>query len=741
MPVSIYRFGPYEFQASNGDLRKQGLRIKLQPKPQQILQALLEHAGQTVKRQDLNTRLWPQDTFVDFDQGLNVAIKKLRYALNDSSDAPRYIETVPGVGYRFLVPPEIVHESSALVSSAALVDRSLQNEDASRPNVHNGNLQTQLQPSPASAESANGARNLSADSAAPVAPKMPWVRVFAAAIALTFAIVIVSAVAMLLPRSTTQTLRLNLTLPARLRLLTTEAGRGLALSPDGTRIVFPALDANGKTELWMRRMDALDPQPLPGTEDGAFPFWSPDGENIAFFTDLRLKRLRLRDGLVREICPAESARGGIWTKEDLIVFAPSTRTELYKVSAGGGVPIPVTKLDEKHHTTHRWPALLPDGRHFVYLAANHETPDVPAEIYLASLDGSSNERIIDADSNAVVVSDRLVFVSAGKLMSRRLDVEHHRAEATATILAEGVGYYHGSWYGSFAAGAQSLIYRQQKSPGEQVIARFDRQGKRLGTVSTPGNYQTVSLSPDGQVVAAACGDPAMGICVIQPDGSMTKLPGVIGFDVAWSPDSRSVAYDLHGQSNSEVRIKEVESKTPERTISSRWEGVGSWLPDGKHLLLIGDDSSVNVFDLQTGKRRNYLPPSPRLAHARISPNGKWVAYDSDATGSWEVYLASYPVASVKYQVSTSGGMEPRWRGDSRELYYLGAGEDLFAVPIVPNGNGLRIGQAMALFHPPILSPPRDRDCCDVNRDGSEFFVVSDLQPQPAELVVISHWEQ
>jgi len=716
MSAPLYRFGPYEFGASSGDLRKQGMRIKLQPKPQQVLRALLERAGETVKRQELHARLWPDDTFVDFDQGLNVAIKKLRDALNDSTGAPLYIETVPAVGYRFLVIPEIVNDRGGL----AVVSSGLKLvTEESQPHA------------PGSGLPRNTGR--------PAVQPKSWVRLFVAAMAFALVVLMVSAFAILRPHTKIQTLRLSLTLPADLKLLTAEGGGGLALSPDGTRIVFPASDPDGKTRLWMRRMDTIDPQSLPGTEGGTFPFWSPDGENIGFFTETRMKRLRLRDGVVREICPAASARGGIWTKEGQIVFAPSTRTALYKVSVDGGIPIPITTLDEKRETTHRWPALLPDGKHFIYLAASHDSANVPAEIYLASLDGSSNDRIVDADSNAVVISDKLIFVSAGKLISSRLDVEHHRAEETVTILAEGVGYDHGSWFGSFATGAQSLVYRPQTSPAVQVIARFDRHGKRLGDLTKPGVYHTVNVSPDGQTIAAACGDPDIGVCLIQRDGAVTRLPGVIGFDAVWSPDSESVAYDIHGQSSLEIRIKNVAKNSSERTIAQS-AGVSSWDPDGRHLL-IGHDGDIEVLDLMTGERRNYLPRSPHLAHVRISPNRKWVAYDSDESGSQEVYLASYPIASAKYRVSKQGGVGPRWRGDSRELYYLGPGETLLAVPITPDADTVRIGQPQALFQAPVLSSPRDRDCCDVSQDGSQFFVVTDKQPAPSEFVVISHWTQ
>jgi DNA-binding winged helix-turn-helix (wHTH) protein len=260
-----YTFGAYTFNPTTGELRKHDISVKLQRKPQQVLVALLERAGEPVSRPELHVRLWHGDTFVDFEQGLNVAVKKLRDALCDSADEPRYVQTVPGIGYRFIgqlegVPAAIQQPAAAPVTVSA-----------SAPAV-------------------------SAEFEKPNLSTMNWTRRFRASVALISAAVL--AIALFAASSSlrhghAKPMRVTLSFEPDVRMVTIGDEAGLALSPDGRRVVFSAMDASGRTKLWLRRLDVLQPEPLPGTESGSFPFWAPTGDKLGFFADAKLKWLDL----------------------------------------------------------------------------------------------------------------------------------------------------------------------------------------------------------------------------------------------------------------------------------------------------------------------------------------------------------------------------------------------------------------------------------------------------------------
>jgi DNA-binding winged helix-turn-helix (wHTH) protein len=435
-----HTFGPFEFEPNSGSLRKRGVRLKLQRQPAQILQALLEDPGKTVSRSDLCSRLWPQDTFVDFDQSLNVAVRKLRDALCDSADEPRYVATETGIGYRFIAP--VVRHNGGHPS-----------EPCEKP-----------VPPPAAAPK-------------PYHRWRKWVRV-----AIPVCTIGVFLVIFILLRSRADrpgALQAAIPFPPGVHLVTNGENAGLAVSPDGRTVAFSAVGANGQPMLWLRRLNSLDPAPIPGTEMGAFPFWSPDGGSLGFFTDLELRRVHLSSGRVSRICDVQSGRGAAWASDGDIVFAPSTRTAIYRISSSGGEPIPVTHLDGEKFTTHRWPSLLSDGKHFVYVAARHDRPQ-PAALFLGSLDGSPERFIAEADTNAIAVPGGLLFLSGGKLLVQGFNQSATALDAGATVAAEGVDYDSGLWLAAFAIGGDSLLFRKRPETGSrQTISWFDARGKRL----------------------------------------------------------------------------------------------------------------------------------------------------------------------------------------------------------------------------------------------------------------------
>src|SRR5215472_6875294 len=375
-----YRFGQFELDLAGRSLRKDGIRIKLQPKPYELLLVMLERPGELISRQELHRRLWAHGTFVDYEQGLNVAVKKLRDALCDTADQARYIETQSGRGYRWVANVE--------VSVPDLPATGIAMSGAATP----------LQRPTESATSIEGARVQIASSA-----PTSWRAIRPLILGVAIVAVIVAIV---LTRRTSggrvQPVRAVLALPGDFQLLTTGDNAGLALSPDGSRLVFSAVSHDGRSGFWLRSLDSLQAQELAGTEEGAFPFWSPDGKQIAFFTFTQLKKIDLATGTVTIICDANSGRGGAWLSATELLFTKGTTEGIYRISADGTNLRPVTSV-QAPYTTHRWPEVLPGGKHFIFLAASHSNDSEPAVIMMGSLDGAQPKLLVHTGSAAKVV--------------------------------------------------------------------------------------------------------------------------------------------------------------------------------------------------------------------------------------------------------------------------------------------------------------------------------------------------
>ena len=320
-----YRFSHFEVHPDELEVRKHGIRLKLQEQPFRLLQALLERPGTLVTREELHARLWPDDTFVDFDHGLNAAAARLRQALGDSARLPRFIESVPRRGYRFIAPVEVVPVEPGVGTAEA----------------------------PAAPELAAVQRR-----------ERGWRRAFVAA---SMLIAIATVIWWLQSRDRperVQSFKVPVTPPEGTRFVEDDP---IALSPDGRFMAFAAADSSGESELWIRPMDEVAARRLEGTKGAAFPFWSPDSQSIAFFANGTLNRVGVSGGLPKILCKAPDGRGGTWNRENTIVFDPSLSSPLYQVPATGGEPKAVTALDAaSQEFSHRWPFFLPDGRHFLY---------------------------------------------------------------------------------------------------------------------------------------------------------------------------------------------------------------------------------------------------------------------------------------------------------------------------------------------------------------------------------------
>jgi eukaryotic-like serine/threonine-protein kinase len=543
---------------------------------------------------------------------------------------------------------------------------------------------------------------------------------------------------------------------------------GLALSPDGRRLAFVASGPDGRAVVWVRPLDSLAAQALPGTEGANFgPFWSPDSRSLGFSVRGRLKKIDASSGPPQTLCEIPgNIIGGSWSRDGVIIFGTAT-SGLFRVPQAGGVATQFTTPDASlGELGHLRPWFLPDARHFLYVT---RTSKLGAEsIYYAALDGKERKRLVGAKQAAAYAPPplagseigHLLFLRDGTLMAQPLEDRRFEPVGEPFPVAEQVGSYLALGYYSVSANGV-LAYRSGSSGAYSQLVWFDRGGKSLGSLGSPGIYYGgLALSPDGHRVAAGEMDQAGNYDVWLLDvarGIHTKFT-FDGADLGpiWSPDGTRLFFinrggnnDIHqkssnGSGNEELLLK---SGTPE-----------DWSPGGRNLLYSVVDSKTQETDLwvlpdaagpsETRKPMPYLQTPYSERQGRFSPDGRWIAYASNESspGQYQIYVQSFPAGAGKFHVSTGpGGTQPRWRRDGKELFYLAADGKLMAVE-VQTAPKFEAQAPKALFDLRVqlgAAPPWVVYGYDVTADGKRFLVNSALATPESSAItpitVVVNW--
>jgi eukaryotic-like serine/threonine-protein kinase len=504
-----------------------------------------------------------------------------------------------------------------------------------------------------------------------------------------------------------------------------------AISPDGKNLVFVGL-AGVKQMLFLRSMDTGAVKPLSGTEYGKFPFWSSDGKSIGFFAEQRVKRVDLAGGPPMSLAPAADARGG-------------------NVPASGGKPVAVTVLDHSLHTTHRWPRFLPDGKHFLYLAANHEKgKEANSGIYVGSIDGGTPKLILHANGSVVYASGELLDFRDGSLMAQEFDADRLELKGDAMPIAP-VLYDTGNW-GVIASASQNgvLVF---ESPGdvEYPNAWFDRSGRRLGLAPLDGELQDLRLSAEGTRAAAARFEGPSGYIYVADlkTGARTRLTfaGQAWF-LALSPDGSRVVYSMQvaNSDNTELYIKRTDGSGANELLlsSGNTDHPTDWTRDGKYIVINrGPLGAQQIWIMPMfGDRKPFrLLPNATYDHSdgRVSPDGKWIAYLGSESGRGEVYITSFPGGSGQWQVSSSGIVPaPAWQADGKELYFVALDGNMVAASIQESADSVTIQDVKPLFHSPFLASVQ-RTIFDVDPKGQRFIGTAAADTSALPLNVITNW--
>jgi serine/threonine-protein kinase len=673
-PRQVIRFSTFELALDSGELRKAGMRIALQEHSRRVLLRLLERPGALVTREELRASLWPSDTFVDFEHGLNTAIKRLRDALGDSADTPRFIETLPKRGYRFI----------------AAIESDLQAASAR--------------------EQAEGLRS----------PRFRWVPVGVGIALLVATVALIMVVLWVRPPASSESgmTHLNVVLTPAEQLLTGDprerrrpSRTAIALSPDGRLLAFSGRRGDQR-HLYLRPLDKGDAIEVKATEGAGSPFFSPDGAWIGFWADGKIKKVRADGGPVVDVCatlpatgdqPATSAAsaeimGASWGSDDTIIFALPFGG-LWHVPARGGEPTPLTTL-ASGEISHRLPHVLPGERGVLFTVVRRAFfwDDASTDVRVDAT-GERKQLVMRAVDARYLESGHLVFARDGVLLAQPFDATRFEVSGSAVAVLDDVMHATGAVSSTLNTGAAqvslsrtgTLAYaRGGPYPAlKRRLVWVDAQGRESPAGTANGAYLAPRLSPDGTRIAVMLHPSRdQDVWVHEPpEGPSVRMTfgGYNAFPI-WTPDGTRLTIsralrsppDLHwvastgGQHEPEI----LEAAGLSRLVAEQSRIPADWTRDGNSLVFVQDfpDQPFDIWAIireGTGWRATPLVRS-RFSDQEpaLSPDGRWLAYASDESGRPEVYVQPFPGGGTRHQVSNNGGREPLWARNGRTLYYL-----------------------------------------------------------------------
>lgn len=705
-PTALVRvkFGPFTLDLADRKLRKGEEQVPLPSRALDALAYLITHRNRALDRDEIIAAVW-HDVAVT-DDSLIHAVSVIRRALGDDPSHASFIETIPRRGYRF-------------------VGHVVETVDSSEPE----NLPT-----------ADAAESFV--KALPASGAMwPWRTPIAAAVI----VVVIAAAIVSGRRAFTGATNLTAVRVEQVAPRGTTIVSGGMVSPTGRQLAFVARDeVTERTALWLRDLDTNEPRMLPGTDGAAHAFFSPDGHQIAFFRSGELVATDLSSGRLRTIATVHGApAGGSWGTGGVIVFA-EWMTGLFAVPAEGGHVSSVTRLD---HTAldvaHAWPHFLPDGEHFLYQVVSPD--NTRAGVYVSSVDGRTSTRLLDEAAAATYVPPGfLLYAQRGMLMVEPFDAVRLRLGGRAVLLSRDLTAPSLVEGNVISASQDMLAFRT--GPDKQQLTWVDRAGVPQGSLALPTSLFNFRVSPDGQYLLGASSlTDSTGLWRVDLARRHSTQLAADGIAPLWSPDGRRVAFtsraglDLHVQGEGDDA--HLEPLVSDQSVKV----LNDWSARSQAIIYTRHDAATKLdlwhVPLAGGGPRPLLNSTFNEAQARISPDGRWLAYVTDTTGTQEVYVRRYPELDAPRQVSVGGGGQPQWRLDQRELFYLSPDRSLMAVTISSDsGHMSSIGTPRRLFRTSIAEgPSAARDSYAVMPDGRSFLIDARRNSSTEPITVMLDW--
>ena len=529
------------------------------------------------------------------------------------------------------------------------------------------------------------------------------------------------------------------------------------LSPDGRRLAF-VTRVGRQTHLWVRALDSVTATSLAGTDGARYPFWSADSSRIGFFAQGKLKTIAAVGGLAVSVCDAPNGRGGTWNRDDVILFAPDLEGGLYQVPGGGGTPTPVTKVVAGSPDNDRFPEFLSGGLGFVFLRQS----DTDGGIHAGTLTGGPIVRLLPDESAATYVlgpalSGFLLFRRDNTLMAQPFDPKRMALAGNALPLAERVHSLANSGFGAFASSEGGTIaYISGVRGGDRQLVWLNRAGTQVGVVSKPDEISDPALSPDDSTVAYAIGIPDevsdLWLRHLTGDVSYRLTFGPTANAPLWSPDGTAIVFEATLSPSNFLlhRIRVTSGSQAEVLLKGQQYSSlqpSDWSLDGKFIVFTNRAARTKddlwLLPLEGDRKATPFLQTPFNERAgRFSPDGQWLAYQSDASGRDEVYVQRVPSGGQKAQVTSSGGQLPVWSHDGKELFYLEGGQRLMSVPVTlgaafDRGPGRLVFDNVHFFVTTISGPP-----FQISHDGTRFLALVQTaeDAQPAPITVVTNWQ-
>jgi Tol biopolymer transport system component/predicted Ser/Thr protein kinase len=588
------------------------------------------------------------------------------------------------------------------------------------------------------------------------ASKLPWIL----AVAGIAAAVIVSFLYFRAQSKAERTQRYTIALPEK-----TTNIHSFAVSPDGRYVAIAAI-VNGKRQLWLRALDALQAQPMPDSDDAAFPFWSPDSQHIGFFAQDKLKKIAASGGPAQVLCSVVDGRGGSWSRDDVIVFGGRGGNAIQWVAARGGVPTDVTRPIGLS----RFPVFLPDGRHFLYLISSLSRGE-ESGVYLSSLDGKEERRVLAERSNVVFGGGHLLFTRGSTLLAQSFDVTRGQTVGEAFPIAESVSSAASIGYAPISVSETGVLLYASSNVfgGNNQMVWYDRNGKLLETIGAPGPVEHPAIAPDEKSIVfrrTAGGRRAdlwlRDLARKAEQRFTTDASG--GFAPVWSPNGDHIAFAAsRGGGNLDLYQKpanttgQVELLVEDATLKFPTQ----WSRDGRFIVYSSDDPKATKLDIWVlpmdsgaakGKPVPFLRSTFDELHGQLSPDSHWMAYTCDESGQPDgqpdVYVRPFPPAEGKWKVSIAGGEQPRWRGDGKEIFFVAADGKMMVAPVVKATFGpkpaFEAAAPQPLFETHLVQSFRSRNGMfeyDVTADGKRFLLNTVAGGTSAPLLnVVLNWD-
>lgn len=530
------------------------------------------------------------------------------------------------------------------------------------------------------------------------------------------------------------------------------AGGEMSLSPDGRNLAFvTAAGASTSQALWLRSLDSLTAHQIPGTEGASGPFWSPDSQQIGFVANGKLEKTAGTGGAPQVLCE-DSGVIATWNREGVILF--SSRSNIYSVPDTGGTPALVLASDPaRQEAGFGAPQFLPDGRHF--LLVKTETISHRLSLEAGSLDSKQVEDLASVGSDALYVPPGYVFyLDQSTLMARPFNAKALRFTGPAVPAVQNVGSYTGSTYAYFSVSAAGVLAFQSVPSGAiNRLAWDSRAGQKLGAVGQPNLYTNPALSPDGSRLAVGEGPHgARDIWIYDlKRGTASRLTFNPADDTgpAWSADGSRIFF-------SSDRAGRVDIYQQAANGLGSTEPVFQSKDQNKYVDDVSADGRYVIYDTGAGANGTELWALPLFgdrkpfafvqggsfgAHsARFSPNGRFVAYDSNETGKIEIYVQTFPQQTGKWQISPSGGLEAFWRRDGKELFYLTPDNQLMTVPVNTDAASFQAGIPKPLFQATLVPIANWRNIYSPSPDGQRFLMLTpEGQAKPEPITVVVNW--